>query len=60
MPKPDRIKQLIKTFEQNSNAYHTQKNDTDMHRQFSSLLILPSIVVCSNLAFNLQTFNFQP
>lgn len=50
MPKPDQIKQLIETLEQNINACHTQKNETELRRQFSPLLILPSIIVCTNLS----------
>lgn len=34
MPAPDRIKQLIETFEQNIAAYRTQKNETELRRQF--------------------------
>ena len=34
MPAPDRIKQLVETFEQNINAYHSQKNETELRRQF--------------------------
>lgn len=34
MPAPDRIKQLIETFEQNIAAYHSQKNETELRRQF--------------------------
>lgn len=34
MPAPDRIKQLITTFEQNINDYRSNKNETELRRQF--------------------------
>ncbi len=34
MPAPDRIKQLVETFEQNINEYHSGKNETELRRQF--------------------------
>jgi len=34
MPAPDKIKQLVQTFEQNLNEYHTRKNETELRRQF--------------------------
>jgi len=34
MPAPDKIKQLVETFEQNLNEYHTHKNETELRRQF--------------------------
>jgi hypothetical protein len=34
MPAPDKIKQLVETFEQNLNEYHTRKNETELRRQF--------------------------
>ena len=34
MTAPDKIKQLVQTFEQNLNEYHTRKNETELRRQF--------------------------
>jgi hypothetical protein len=34
MPAPDKIKQLIETFEQNLKEYQTRKNETELRRQF--------------------------
>ncbi|HQV92983.1 MAG TPA: type I restriction enzyme HsdR N-terminal domain-containing protein, partial [Anaerolineales bacterium] len=34
MPAPERVRQLIETFEQNIAAYHSQKNETELRRQF--------------------------
>ncbi len=34
MPAPDRVRQLIETFEQNIAAYRSQKNETELRRQF--------------------------
>ncbi|MDD2921161.1 MAG: Eco57I restriction-modification methylase domain-containing protein [Anaerolineales bacterium] len=34
MPAPDRIKQLVETFEQNINEYRSHKNETELRRQF--------------------------
>jgi predicted type IV restriction endonuclease len=34
MPAPEKIKQLIQTFEQNLNEYRTHKNETELRRQF--------------------------
>ena len=34
MPAPDRIKQLIETFEQNIHEYRSNKNETELRREF--------------------------
>jgi type I restriction-modification system DNA methylase subunit len=34
MTAPDKIKQLVETFEQNLNEYRTRKNETELRRQF--------------------------
>jgi len=34
MPAPDRIKQLVETFEQNIDEYRSHKNETELRRQF--------------------------
>jgi hypothetical protein len=34
MPAPDKIKQLVETFEQNLKEYQTRKNETELRRQF--------------------------
>ena len=34
MPVPDRIKQLVETFEQNIREYQSHKNETELRRQF--------------------------
>lgn len=34
MPAPERIKQLVETFEQNLNEYRFNKNETELRRQF--------------------------
>ena len=34
MTAPDRIRQLVETFEQNIHEYHSRKNETELRRQF--------------------------
>jgi len=34
MSAPDKIKQLVETFEQNLKEYQTRKNETELRRQF--------------------------
>jgi hypothetical protein len=34
MTAPDKIKQLVETFEQNLNEYRTRKNETELRRNF--------------------------